>query len=547
MTVLASEETIDSTRKSQSWIKILALIIFGLMALIVLQEANPLFYAPGRDQGFFLYTGQELLEGKHLYTDIWDSKGPVVFWINALGMLSGFGTRWGIFLLEWLFLTGGAFILFNAFSYKWTKLVSLFSVAGLLASARQVIGRGNSVEEYSLFFSFILLFLLFRHVFKKASCFHALAIGALIGWSFMLRANVIGVGLVTAFVSAFWTFKNQGGKSGRHYLLYLLLGLMISLTLTSLPFLIRGEVGKMVDASILYNFSYSAQNHKSNLFNSILNASLLTGVKRFGDWGLLVLLGYFLSLFRLCQSLKKHSLDWIALVIVLLFPVEVVFSGISARGYGHYFICWLPVMGMMFAYLFDFAMGYLVPMKDRFEMPDRLLRRWQVGLLVVVVTMGYGPLVDTHIQSLIKVSLFRENGFQFVEPIAKFMSDRALEEDLVLVIGGQAGINIMSERRSLDAALFFPGLNNSEIGLEQQAIYFERLKSQKPKYVVDMSSMLPQRLPAIDPVARGEQSITEFLSSRSDEVLDYIWEHYYLDGEIDSYVVYRLKEQALNR
>ncbi|MDP4158063.1 MAG: hypothetical protein Q8929_20775, partial [Bacillota bacterium] len=45
---------------------------------------------PDRDSGAFLHIGQRVIEGAIPYRDIWDHKGPAVFYIDALGLyLSG--------------------------------------------------------------------------------------------------------------------------------------------------------------------------------------------------------------------------------------------------------------------------------------------------------------------------------------------------------------------------------------------------------------------------------------------------------------------------
>lgn len=74
---------------------ILPIILFAILSLIVLKNGNPLIYEPGRDGGVFLYIGKQILQGKLLYVDVWDTKGPMIYYINALGLLLGKFSRWG--------------------------------------------------------------------------------------------------------------------------------------------------------------------------------------------------------------------------------------------------------------------------------------------------------------------------------------------------------------------------------------------------------------------------------------------------------------------
>ncbi|MCC6581934.1 MAG: hypothetical protein IT440_16005, partial [Phycisphaeraceae bacterium] len=81
-------------------------IFLLLLTALVLDLANPFFDAPARDGGFFLYAGSQILDGKIPYQDFWDSKGPGIFYINALGLLLGGGSRWGVWFVEFICLFG---------------------------------------------------------------------------------------------------------------------------------------------------------------------------------------------------------------------------------------------------------------------------------------------------------------------------------------------------------------------------------------------------------------------------------------------------------
>ena len=75
--------------------KVLALLILMLFVALILIRTNPLDYLPNRDSGSFLYAGDQILQGNLPYIDFWDSKGPGIFYINALGLWLGKNTRWG--------------------------------------------------------------------------------------------------------------------------------------------------------------------------------------------------------------------------------------------------------------------------------------------------------------------------------------------------------------------------------------------------------------------------------------------------------------------
>ena len=89
-----------------------------LLTSLILDLANPLFDQPARDGGFFLYAGQQILDGKLPYQDVWDSKGPAIFYTNALGLWLGGGSRWGVWFVEFLCIFGMLAIL-----HHWLNLL----------------------------------------------------------------------------------------------------------------------------------------------------------------------------------------------------------------------------------------------------------------------------------------------------------------------------------------------------------------------------------------------------------------------------------------
>ena len=55
---------------------------------------------PDRDSGVFLYTARQILSGDVPYRDIWDHKGPVLYFINVIGLLIEPDSPWGVWLVE---------------------------------------------------------------------------------------------------------------------------------------------------------------------------------------------------------------------------------------------------------------------------------------------------------------------------------------------------------------------------------------------------------------------------------------------------------------
>ncbi len=79
-------------------------LTLGLAVLYVLAQANPLAGLPGLDSGNYLYVARQLLKGKLLYVDVWNHKTFAGYYLDAFGLLLSNGNRWGIWLIEFVFL-----------------------------------------------------------------------------------------------------------------------------------------------------------------------------------------------------------------------------------------------------------------------------------------------------------------------------------------------------------------------------------------------------------------------------------------------------------
>ena len=89
-------------------------LLVAVTTLLVLILALPILtIPPGRDQGTYLQIGQSLLEGKHLYVDLWDNKPPGIFYIYA-GIAKLFGRVMGsVAVVDFLLLLAISYLLFR--------------------------------------------------------------------------------------------------------------------------------------------------------------------------------------------------------------------------------------------------------------------------------------------------------------------------------------------------------------------------------------------------------------------------------------------------
>lgn len=146
---------------------ILIFIISFLVILFFSTSTSPLFENYYEDDSsIFILMGKASLEGKTLYKDIFDHKGPILFWIQALGQLISEG-RSGIFLLQVISLTITNILWYKIANYFCNSKHSICSILVATSFWMVFFEEGNLSEELSLPFLSLCLFLTIKWIHSK--------------------------------------------------------------------------------------------------------------------------------------------------------------------------------------------------------------------------------------------------------------------------------------------------------------------------------------------------------------------------------------------
>ena len=288
----------------------------------------------------------------------------------------------------------------------------------------------------------------------------------------------------------------------------------------------------MIDAAFVYNYFYSTV--RGQAFSN----SLQPAIKIFSWWFYIFGFIWFVTIAFFTYNLLKKRFSPFLLLTILAFPVEIFMSSISGRGFMHYFICWIPALTLLSAFGFSIIQQEVI--SDHFsELVEKKQSSLAVFILLVLTIIPCYQANYEGIRYIRSSILYPEWINDYVEPTARVISDLTEEQDKVLVFGGQAGINIMAKRESINAALFYPAINNSEIGLKVQNAFFETLVADKPSLIIDGHAYLSQQIPAIDPNDRAKQEFKVSFSENLDELLQWINENYERYDQADHYIIYR--------
>ncbi len=313
------------------------LLTTWLLRIFLAIDPNNMF--PGRDSGVFLYIARHLLEGQIPYRDIWDHKGPLIYWIDALGMVLGKGSLWGVWSLEIFWALAGLVVLYVVMSRIAGRLPALIGGVIYLAGFEGSLSGGNYSEEYGLLFQILTIFLVWSY-FHRRDWKELFLAGLCVSFLFLLRPNQISVGLGLGLILILLALKNRLAWTSLQPLLSLAIGFLIPAILFAAYFAVNHAFAEMLSAVFIFNRIYVGP-----LQWDWLGAFQL-GLYSFPWIGFWVVLGAIGCLVQLVTRTRAEEDFWFWLFIGLSFAAEVFLSGLSQAGFRHYYLMWLPYIAL---------------------------------------------------------------------------------------------------------------------------------------------------------------------------------------------------------
>ena len=318
------------------WFLLLFIPIAAVFLLLYSSTTSPCYWSEGCDSVIFKTFGLAILQGKILYVDIFDNKGPILYFINALGQWIIPG-RTGIFILQIVSLS-----ISLVFLYKTSKLFisSTLSFIFLIISLGLLgvfFDYGNLSEEWNLPYLIIPLYLALSFFSKKNNSPHpnkySLIYGLCFGMAFFIRPNdaVAQVGGLMVGLSLWLLYRKEYKKIFQTILFFTLGSLVIAIPII-LWFGLNNALNDLYYALLQVNAKYTG-----GILNQFLSVFSKNKIRFFMFFVVLVVMIYN-------TSHKK--------ILILLIPVLALTAVlIGSKGFLHYYIVVVPYFMLFFVFL----------------------------------------------------------------------------------------------------------------------------------------------------------------------------------------------------
>lgn len=211
--------------------------------------SNPYLDTAGTDSSIFLYVARMLNIGDVPYLNVFDHKGPLIYFIDSLGLQISEKSFLGIWILDCLVYLAALYVAF-IMSHRYVKLISSLVMTLLFASIYHLVACGGNMPEM-----YIILFALIAYsICLKGgdgwNSFYCIVMGACIGAIFMLKFNMISV---LCPITVCW-FRSQNKSKN---LFFLILGFTIVILPIVFYLLVNDALLSFWDIYFIYNKQYS--------------------------------------------------------------------------------------------------------------------------------------------------------------------------------------------------------------------------------------------------------------------------------------------------
>lgn len=325
------------------------LLIPVMFLLLFSNGTSPLVkYYYGSDSAFFMFFGKAMNHGLLPYIDLFDHKGPYLFFIQWIGQLIAEG-KIGAFIMQVINMVINMFIINKIFTLANNELtikkkILLYIPIGILFSI--TFRDGNMCEEYSLLFLFASLYMTIKYFIscdngnykhdKRFAFFYGLFFIILV-FIRMTNSAFLCACVLTIFILL---LIHKEYKNLFENIIYFFLGVLVGLLPILIYFKCINGLEEMLQSVFVYAFKYSNETslkYKYMVFFTVKNIVLMCS----GVLPILILI------------IRKRIKDkyFVLSVISFIATFLAIFLGF---GFTHYFVLVLPNLLLgIFLYLND--------------------------------------------------------------------------------------------------------------------------------------------------------------------------------------------------
>jgi hypothetical protein len=348
-----------SFRKSSSTITgepaKLSIAVTALMAVIsaVLVPLRMLLSTgPPDDSSVFAYIGWAMHRGLMPYRDLWDHKGPLLYYLQFVGTSLSPHSTFGIGLLELIALSIALFLLYRVIASFVSSFVSrVLAVLAVTFIAHFSLG-GNMCESWALLPLAMAQYASWRWSQRMSLNWCAPLLAASFACIFWIRPNMVTYPAVALLVLLYATKNAHGfGAATRQFALACASALALSALILA-PLYHWRVLHDFVAAYFGYNAAYSNALSLSDRFlhtRQLLVQLFPTAIAILGTAGWVLWINKGRQKEQVASGLPSLYLQ----TLLWSLPFEIAAASLSGRDYPHYLLPLFPTFFVLAAWFLN--------------------------------------------------------------------------------------------------------------------------------------------------------------------------------------------------
>ena len=264
------------------WFSFLGCLLIAFLFCLKFSLTTSILYdgIHGDDSAIFYIIGKYWAQGSIPYVDLWDHKGPMIFFINCIGHLLT-GDKTGVFILQVASLSVFLYFTLLTFRTRFSLLISsLLSIVSLFWLACSYEG-GNLTEEYLLPYLAAAFYLTVKWLNKQESeptdhnPWQAFLLGFILGFSLLTRlTNALSACGIMLAITVILILDKRWSNLWRN-ILFFLLGFLAIVVPFCIYFAFHHALEEMFFGSFLFNFGNIVSTTQKSVHNGFGYNNLL--------------------------------------------------------------------------------------------------------------------------------------------------------------------------------------------------------------------------------------------------------------------------------
>ncbi len=473
----------------------------------------------GHDAGIFAYIGYAITQGKPLYTGAWDNKGPLLYIIDALGILINY--RYGIFILEITALFATLLSMYKTALFFVPRYVAAICAVLAFMPLTTALQGGNLSEEWALPFTtiafyFIVKFFCNHYALKK---YEMMIVGACVAAIILLRLNIIMFIAVAVLGVIIVLVKTKQIKTLLNVTLFALLGFFIFLAPFVIYLILTNSLSACLETAYFGTLGSFSQITKMQL---LINISAM--IFRFIESGGFFIIILFVAIFPF-YVYKTKGQDSVlkTLLFICFFGLFATLIGNSVSGadHMHYFMCFIPVMLLPTVWFSKAIYSFFCTNRVK-----TFSATAAVAAFAFIISMNSIPVLRSNIINNLRDGTDSYLSAQCMK-VSDYVKAHSSPDDTVQLIGDATAVTSYYRAKRIAASNYFYYANGR---FSEEA---------RKTFANEIFKDIKENRPAIVMFTNKDkfQDFTQCLDY-PDDFTKYLEEHYTIDENDFSYVTY---------